>query len=34
MIFQKDNDRSHGTRSSKNCCVYIKDKMELDYIND
>ena len=34
MIFQEDNDGSHGTRSSENCCVYAKDGMELDYIDD
>ena len=34
MIFQEDNDGSHGTRSSENCCVYTKDEMELDYIDD
>ena len=34
MIFQDDNDGSHGTRSSENCCVYAKDEMELDYIDD
>ena len=34
MIFQEDNDGSHGTRSSENCAVYAKDEMELDYIDD
>lgn len=34
MIFQEDNDGSHGTRSFENCCVYAKDEMELDYIDD
>ena len=34
MIFQEDNDGSHGTRSSENCCVYAKDQMQLDYIDD
>ena len=34
MIFQEDNDGSHGTRSSENCCVYAKDEIELDYIDD
>ena len=34
MIFQEDNDGSHGTRSSDNICVYKKDEMELDYIDD
>ena len=34
MIFQKDNNESHGTRSFENCCVYVKDEMELNYIDD
>ena len=34
MIFQEDNDGSHGTRSIENYCREYKEEMELDYIKD
>lgn len=34
MIFQEDNDGSHGTRTMDNCCAQVKDEMELDYVDD
>lgn len=34
MIFQEDNDGSHGTWSAENCCAFYKDEMELEYIDD
>ena len=34
MIFQKNNDGSHDIRSSENSCVYIKNEMKLNYIDD
>ena len=34
MIFQEDNDGSHGTRSEDNICRFTKCDMELDYIDD
>ena len=34
MIFQEDNDGSHGTRSYENCCRYAKIDMDLDFIED
>ena len=34
IIFQEDNNESHGTRSSENCCVYAKDEIKLNYIDD
>ena len=34
MIFQEDNDGSHGTRTCDNVAVEYKDSIELDYIQD
>ena len=34
MIFQEDNDGSHGTRTCENSCAWAKDEMDLDYIQD
>ena len=34
MIFQEDNDGSHGTRSQENMCRYYKDEIDLDFIDD
>ena len=34
FIFQEDNDGSHGTRSEENIARMVKDRMELDYIDD
>ncbi len=34
MIFQEDNDGSHGTRTLDNCCRWAKADMDLDYIDD
>ena len=34
MIFQEDNDNSHGTRSYENRARYAKIEMDLDFIED
>ena len=34
MIFQKNNDDSYDTRFNENCCVYYKNEIEFDYIDD
>jgi hypothetical protein len=32
FIFQEDNDRGHGTRSSENIAIHKKIEMNLDFI--
>ena len=34
IIFQEDNDGSHGTRSYENPYRYYKDEIDLDFIDD
>ena len=34
MVFQEDNDGSHGTRSCDNIAAHYKSKLKVDYIDD
>ena len=34
MIFQENNNENHDIRSFKNCYVYVKNEMKLNYIDD